>query len=458
MNDVVAQESLPAVRDFPDRLPPMVVKELRQGLRAKLFGETIAGFHLVLIVILLPAVSFGASSEITGIQRLLWWIFIGVLVLLLPLRGLSALVQERRENTLETLLLTNLSAGRIVWGKWLAIASQITVTGISLIPYAIMMYAAGGISLTESLTTLLRLGLLAVSLTAAYVSLSWNASWLWRAGPALLLTWLALSQYAGPMVRSLTSGNSSSFPEFSAVRLLGEIMAAATLIYLTLETASALLGPWSEDHRTGPRLLGWALPLVLAAGATQEPWKEVLTAVAFIGLTAVSATALTEPWPGPRYAVTPALPGTKRRWNGLPSGWPHGVAWALTAWGLMLLVVGLCLPDRVAITLRLIAWLFAGRLLIFLLPSAKRNRAPVLLATVLVFFLLQTALSLAGDLLNFPALTVLASAVPGLLPVPGLGSVNRDMGWIAAAAAGSCALLALLAWLKHRPAAQEVDL
>ena len=454
MSNVAAQRDLPAVRDFPDRLPPMVVKELRQGLRAKLFGESIAGFHLVLIVILLPAVSFGGTSEITGIQRLLWWIFIGVLVLLLPLRGLSALIQERRENTLDTLLLTNLSAGRIVWGKWLAIASQILVTGVSLIPYAIMMYAAGGISLTESLMTLLRLGLLAVGLTAAYVALSWNGSWLWRAGPAMILTWLALTQYAGPMVHRLTAA-SSSFPECSAVRLLAEIVSAASLIYLLLEAASARLAPWTEDHRTGPRLVGWALPLLLAVGVSVESWRDVLSATCFVGLTAVSLTALTEPWPGPPHSVPPAMAGVKRRSGGLPAGWPHGVAWAMAAWGLLLWVTWLWLPDRMDYVLRLIAWLFAGRLLLFLYPKAKRSRAPALLSTALVFFLLETVLFLSGDLLDLPALSMIASSVPGVFPMPALSNVARNMSGIAAATAGSCALLALLAWLKHRPDTKE---
>ena len=160
MSEAVAQPDPSTVRDFPDRLPPMVVKELRQGLRARLFGETVAGFHLVLLVLIFPMLHFGQDSEVAGAQRLLWWIFSGVLVLLLPLRGLSALIQERRENTLDTLLLTSLSGGRIVWGKWLAIAAQIAVTGISLVPYTIILHAAGGISLTENLTALLRLGLL----------------------------------------------------------------------------------------------------------------------------------------------------------------------------------------------------------------------------------------------------------------------------------------------------------
>ena len=78
-----------------------------------------------------------------------------------------------------------------------------------------------------------------------------------------------------------------------------------------------------------------------------------------------------------------------------------------------------------------------------------------LLSTALIFLLLQTALSLAGDLLTLPNLTVFAGSLPGLFPLPGLGTVTRDMSGIAAAAAGSCALLALIAWLKGRPKCKE---
>ena len=454
MNDGAAQQDLSAARDFPDGLPPMVVKELRQGLRAKLFGETIAGFHLVLMVLMFPLLNYGQEPEIAGIQRLLWWIFIGVLMLLLPLRGLSALIQERRENTLDTLLLTNLSAGRVVWGKWLAISSQIAVTAISLIPYTIMMYAAGGISLTGSLMALFRLGILAVSLTAAYVALSWNASWVSRAAPALILSWLALTQYAWPMVGTLTSGNASSM-EFAVVRLLAEMVAAASLIYLILETTSARLAPRTEDHRTGPRLLGIVLPMILAAGAGHQEWRGILCPGIFVFLTIGSLTALTESWPRIPFLNSASIRDSKSLPGGIASGWPLGVAWALGAWGLMLLATLLWLPDQKDLALRFIAWIFAGRLLLFLLPAARRTNAMALLSTALVFFLLQTALSLAGDLLTMPTLTVLAGSLPGLFPVPGLGTVTRDMSGIAAAAAGSCALLALIAWAKHRRASKE---
>jgi hypothetical protein len=451
MSESVAQQNASTVRDFPDRLPPMVVKELRQGLRARLYGETVAGFHLVLLVLLFPILNFGQSSGVEGAQRLLWWIFTGVLVLLLPLRGLSALVQERRENTLDTLLLTNLSAGRIVWGKWLAIASQIAVTGISLIPYTIILYAAGGISLTESLNCLLRLGMLGLTLTAAYVALSWNGSWLWRAGPALILTWLALTQGAGPMIRSLTGGGLVP-GEAGLVRLLAETAGTAALIYLLLEGASSRLGPWTEDHRTGPQRLGLALPLLLAAGAGHAAWQEVLGPVALAGLTLISLTALTAPWPPPRAVPRQGWP----RWRMAGQGWPQGVAWAMAAWSFLLLVMGRWLPaDQRAMTLQLMAWLFTGRLLLFCFPESKRNRAAALLGTGLILLLGQAALLLAADLLDLPALRTAATAIPGGMAGVGGPHPHPAMGWITGSTAALCGVLALVALGRHHPDRQE---
>ncbi len=449
MSESMAQQDPSTVRDFPDRLPPMVVKELRQGLRARLFGETVAGFHLVLLVLLFPMLNFGQASEVAGTQRLLWWIFTGLLVLLLPLRGLSALIQERRENTLDTLLLTNLSAGRIVWGKWLAIASQIAVSGISLIPYTIILYAAGGISLIESLTTLLRLGMLGLTLTAAYVALSWHASWLWRAGPALILTWLALTQGAGPVVRSLT-GSGLMPGDAGLVRLLAETAGATALIYLLLEGTSSRLGPLTEDHRTGPQMLGLALPLVLAAGAGQDAWQEVMGPVALTGLTLISLTALTAPWPPPQAVPRHAWPW----WRMSGPGWPQGVAWAVVAWSLLLVVMGRWLPaDQRAVTLPLVTWLFTGRLLLFVFPRSQRNSAGALLGTALVLLLVQATLLLAADLLNLPALRTAATAIPG--GMAGMGIPHPAMGWIAGGAAGLCGVLAVAAMGRHRPDRQE---
>ncbi len=461
MSKTAAHQNLASVRDYPDSVPPMLVKELRQGLRAKLFGESVAGFHLILLVLMFPALNYGAEPEIAGLQRLIWWSFIAVLAILLPLRGLSALIQERRENTLDTLLLTNLSTGRIVWGKWLAIAAQIGVTALSFLPYAIVMYAAGGISLTASMISLLRLTLVALAFTATCVALSWNPSWLARAGPALVLTWLILTKFTITLAEGLI-GQSYALSGSPALTLLAEIVAASSLIFLVLEFAASRLAPWSEDHRTRPRLLALALPVLLPLGSAHHGWQNVLGFTALIALTMVSLSSLTEPWPSPPpFGRATPLP-RRWRWPTLPSGWPHGVWWAILAWGLLLFSAMKPSPSMASwagFTPRFAAWLFTGRLLLFLLPSAHAIKASSLLATAILFILLQVLCVLAGQLLNLTFLQHVAVFIPS--PVRLLGSsypsTIYEMILLPAVPALLCGLAALAMLWRHHLYRSEVS-
>jgi hypothetical protein len=301
----------------------MLVKELRQGLRARLFGESITGFHLVILVLMLPLSGLGGHREALGIQRLVWWIFAGVLVLVLPLRGLSALMAERRGNTLDTLILTNLKAGRIVRGKWLAIACQVCLTGLSVLPYILILYAGGGISLPASVMVLLRLMLAGLVLTAAFLGLSWNQSWLHRAAPGLALAAVAMNAYAWPLVAGLTKGRNPDDPLWAPWRLTAEILTAGAAVAILLGLASQRLAPEVENHQAGPRLVALLLPWL--ALAVPDP---LLAQAALAALTLVSLSALTEPW------TTGSAPGRGwQHWLGWAAGWPHGVVWAVGAWG-----------------------------------------------------------------------------------------------------------------------------
>ena len=449
MNAPSSQPHLLAVQDFPDHLPAIVVKELRQGLRAKLFAETIAGFHLLLIVILLPTLSFGEAPDVIGIQRLMWWIFIGVIVLLFPLRGLSALSQERRENTLDALLLTNLSAQRIVLGKWLAVAAQLLLTATSLLPYTIILYAAGGISLTDSLITLLRLALLGLCLAAAFVALSWQASWLTRVGPALILIWLALTQVAAPLVRHLIDGQLHLLSS-SGISLLAEFIAAAALTFLLLEMASAALAPNVKHSHHGRRWLAVALPLILLIGAVHPAWLDLLSGTALASLTIISIAALTEPWP-PTPRVTPLGTHSKSTlWLAHPFGWPHGIAWSTGTWLLLSVILYTVSSDRLSLAFHLAGWLYTGRLLLFLLPQNYRHRPTALVGTAFFFLLVQTTLFLAADLVSSPALTALAAWVPSPFPTAAThASHSAAAGIVASVSTTLCCLLGFIAWQTH---------
>jgi ABC-type transport system involved in cytochrome c biogenesis permease component len=441
MSDAAAPSPLPTVRDFPDRLPAMLVKELRQGLRARLFAESVAGFHLLIMVLILPVV-MSPPGESRGVHHLVWWIIATVLLLLLPLRGLSAMTQERRGRTLDTLLLTNLQAGRIVWGKWLAIAAQTVMVAVSVLPYLLMLYHSGGVSLPGTILTLLHLTLAGLVLTAAFIALSWNDAWLHRVAPALCLAWLAISQWAAPALAGvLRSGPQMTstgrrIPEFlDRMGLPGAILAAAGLVFVLLENTAQRLAPGVESHQARSRMAGLGFAALAAAG--ENP---LLFMAALAALTLVSLTSLTEPWP---LQLSPER--AWHRWPGLAPGWPHGVLWALAAWSLTVVFTG----GMDSPALPLAAWLACGFLLLWPGPASWKNRPWLLAATALLFMGGQALLRLAAEMLNHPGLESWAGLLPspmafaGVVPHPGLP-------WLAAAAAAGCLTAALTALHRNR--------
>ena len=444
MSKPMALSSLSTVQDFPDRLPAMLVKELRQGLRARLFAETAVGFHLLIMVIILPLTSLASGQEVLGIQRLVWWIFAAVLVALLPLRGLSALHEERQGNTMDTLLLTNLKAGRIVGGKWLAITSQILLVGLSVIPYILILYAGGGISLPGSLLTLARLILAGLTLTAAFVAFSWNGPWLQRSAPGLILLLWVLKDYALPVVAALL-GEAAPYAA-GPWSFLSELVAAAALITVLLEGTAQRLAPAGEDHQAVPRMICLLLPVLSLV--IPDP---LLIPASMLVITVVGLSALTEPWPVSR---TPRR--TWRRLPGLNSGWPHGVLWAISAWAPVIVIAPHSAPGLVGAALRMTAWMFCGFLLLRCGPAFWRKQAWILAATALMFLLLQLLLPLVGGLLNLEVL----SNIAGFIPAPFLIAASDPPSLFLSGMAGGPALLCLFlagaALLRHRTNRGEV--
>ena len=112
------------VNDFPDKLSPMLVKELRQGLRTHTFVILFLALQGLLALVLLTAGPIAAaedsSSGSTGgiVSQIVFCIYALGVLLIQPLRGISAVATEIKQNTIELMVLTRLSSWRIVWGKW----------------------------------------------------------------------------------------------------------------------------------------------------------------------------------------------------------------------------------------------------------------------------------------------------------------------------------------------------
>jgi hypothetical protein len=182
------------LRDFPDRLSPVLVKELRQGLRTRMFVIPFLVLHGLLVI------SSVDSRSGTGI---FWACLIIMLVAVLPMRNTAALSDERTSNTLDTLMLTRLTPWRIVWGKWSATFALTLLTAVSVLPYLLVRYLNGGSSFLQEGAVLAALVLNSGALTAFLTALSSLNSALLRNLFAVLAIIMAWQHGCWPLLRNL---------------------------------------------------------------------------------------------------------------------------------------------------------------------------------------------------------------------------------------------------------------
>jgi len=165
--------SINHIADFPDKLNPMLVKELRQGLRGVGFVILFITLQAFLAFILLVTAA-GASYENAGhlLSRTIFFLFSFAVLIVQPLRGISALSSEVRHNTIDLLCLTRLSAWRITFGKWVSLVSQSALILTAIIPYLILRYFFGDMQMLSEVLLLLSIFLVSATLTAFTVGFS----------------------------------------------------------------------------------------------------------------------------------------------------------------------------------------------------------------------------------------------------------------------------------------------
>jgi hypothetical protein len=158
-----ATESLPpsagSLTDFADRWPAMVVKELRQGLRASGFVRPFLALHvLVLGAVVLEylitrtgVTGSGWQQVATANPGLFWMVVYLVVAGVMPLRMMDSLRGESDGRNAELLLLGGLTRWQIVRGKWLVQAVLTILALISLLPYMLVRYFFGGVELMQSI-------------------------------------------------------------------------------------------------------------------------------------------------------------------------------------------------------------------------------------------------------------------------------------------------------------------
>jgi hypothetical protein len=311
--------------DASDRLSPIVVKELRQGVRGNVF--TGAFLLMILVVVVVLSLSLLASPG-PGREGFTFgfWFFVAIpLLLILPLGAAVAIAGEVSGNTLEPLLLTRLTAWRVVAGKWSATASQAVVLAVALLPFVFVRYYLGMVEVTNDAALLaafvawsLLLAAVTVAIAAARLSVLLRSLLVVVVGLALLITFVSFLEQVAPARRTASPGGVASV-----------VLLVVLVLLSALESGALQIAPPALFQPARLRLLA-LVALGLAVWTGTSPWAmqfrgQVVTWTVVLAV-GVCLAALCEHAPllPSRYA-----PFYGSRWRAplrffLAPGWPAG--------------------------------------------------------------------------------------------------------------------------------------
>lgn len=267
--------------DFPTWLPAMLVKELREGLRAKGFVGTLVGFQVIMTLFTIFAVAGGSGSASFGLLQGAYWVMLTVqLLLITPGRAITGLQAELDTRAIDLLLLTRLTAWRVVLGKWISLLVQAALLVVAMLPYGVARYFFGSVDLAGEvkLIALLFAGSAVITAAAlwssalpkvARVAVGIGVVFAWQFIPGMNLA-LNLMMGSGRGGRGLSPGAGLTGP---ALWLL--LFNAALVLAICLVGAVRKLAPRAESQSGLMRVLPLLaivpvpfLSLGMAAGQT----------------------------------------------------------------------------------------------------------------------------------------------------------------------------------------------
>ncbi|MGB0991505.1 MAG: hypothetical protein ACPG32_03450 [Akkermansiaceae bacterium] len=334
------------ITDFPDKVNPMVVKELRQGLRGVSFVILFIAIQAALALILLTTAA-AASYENAGnlISRIIFFFFSVAVLVIQPLRGIPALSSEIKGNTIDLLCLTRLSAWRIAFGKWVSIISQSALILTAIIPYLILRYFFGDMQLFAEILMMFTVFLISCAFTAFTVGMSGTNSIVLRVLVPLAGAVLVFGMIWGGLVEE----GRHIYPEF--VQMFGLYETSDKLVYLgfavgciyttwmLLDLGTSMIAPIAENRATMRRAVSLALIVItLLAFYFGEVPHEGAIIIGIMLCLPVSIISLTE---NPQLVPPVVAPFVRKGILGkiagrfLYPGWASGLIFTLMLYGLL---------------------------------------------------------------------------------------------------------------------------
>jgi hypothetical protein len=337
--------AVPQIPDFSERLSPMLVKELRQGMRSPVFVWGLIVMNVFLSVnVWLTMV----EPEERGLHRAFFGAFCALVCGLLPLRAAGALHDELKGNTIDTLIMTRLTGWRITLGKWIAIVAQQLLATVTVLPYLIVRYFAGGVNVPMELAWLGIFLLVGMGSAAVLTGFSWIRYFLFRAAIMMGLSFV-VGSFCLVVIESLYGYRRGYIIDkiYRSGGWQGLAMMAVPAVHLAffaLDVGAAKVSSMVENRSLRRRLVGlaaiafyflMALTCKRPGGSFMSDYVQIMicSTLSFATFLGIGLQALLE---SPVNLVATAMPWVKRGWWGRLAGrffyvgWPSGVLYLVT--------------------------------------------------------------------------------------------------------------------------------
>lgn len=300
---------------FTETVGPIVVKEVRQGLRARVFAIffgvlLVACFTMALVAF---ADASGGLGSTTGREFFAAYLTAlgGVCFFVIPFVAFRSMVRELEDETWVLLMLTGLGPQSITRGKWVSALSQSLLFASACAPFVLFSYFLNGVDIIQLVAGLMLASAWSALLTAVGLAIATQAhSKLGRAiAHFVVLGVLGAGTAMGIGFAWLLAEEGHRLGTNDAFRnvMVGLSVFSVALTWLVLECASAGLASPTDAASRGPRkaLLGvttLGLLFGLAVYVTQNGRGrdavagQVLVCM-FLALCGVFASSERDGWP-----------------------------------------------------------------------------------------------------------------------------------------------------------------
>jgi len=279
-----------------DRINPLVVKEIRQGLRTRVFWVC---FGLMLLACVLLSLMAYADVKDGGYRArgntyfFAYFVCLGLVhFFVIPYSAYRSLAREREDETWVLLALTGLGPRRILRGKVTSFLAQAALYASAVGPFLLFSYYLNGIDLPTILIVLVLGAAWLVFLTVLGVCAATLADG--RLGRAFV-HFLVLGMLAGGVAQglggafALGEGGSRLMREKEFFYVIGiALWLMLSYGWLLFEAAAARLSLVTEDYSRGPRR-ALVVQVLVSAGVVAALWwsqgqnREVATAAGVVG-------------------------------------------------------------------------------------------------------------------------------------------------------------------------------